>query len=73
MPDRAGIGVGWQLAGSKTGGDRWQTVGRAGPVILLVVHIWLGVTNDAARKFVGSGLARYATARRRQPRQARIL
>jgi uncharacterized protein len=45
-------------------GDRWQTIGRVGPVLLLVIHTWpeSGFEEDAA-------VARIISARKATPRE----
>jgi uncharacterized DUF497 family protein len=47
-------------------GDRWQTIGRVGPVLLLVIHTWpeSGFEEDEAVARIIS--ARKATARERK-------
>ena len=47
-------------------GDRWQTVGRVGPVFLFVVHTWPeggGTRDDAVGRMIS---ARKATAHERK-------
>ncbi len=47
-------------------GDRWQTIGLVGPVLLLVVHTWPqgnSEADDAVGRIIG---ARKATARERK-------
>jgi uncharacterized DUF497 family protein len=48
-----------------TDGDRWQTIGIVGPVLLLVVHTWPEESKDG--ELVGRIIsARKATARERK-------
>lgn len=44
-------------------GDRWQTIGRVGPVLLLVVHTWPEHDGDPVGRIVS---ARKATAHERK-------
>ena len=44
-------------------GDRWQTIGMVGPVLLLVVHTWPEGDEDPVGRIVS---ARKATARERK-------
>jgi hypothetical protein len=44
-------------------GDRWQTIGRVGPVLLLVVHTWPEHDDDPVGRIVS---ARKATAHERK-------
>jgi hypothetical protein len=44
-------------------GDRWQTIGRVGPVSLLVVHTWSEGDDDPVGRIIS---ARKATAHERK-------
>ncbi len=47
-------------------GDRWQTIGLVGPVLLLVAHTWPEAVSDADEPVGRIISARKATARERK-------
>jgi uncharacterized protein len=47
-------------------GDRWQTIGLVGPVLLLVIHTWLGAESGRDDPIGRIISARKATTRERK-------
>jgi uncharacterized DUF497 family protein len=47
-------------------GDRWQTIGRVGPVLLFVIHTWPEADSEANEAVGRIISARKATARERK-------
>ena len=48
-------------------GDRWQTIGLVGPVLLLVIHTWPESDSDA-----DEAVGRIISARKATPRERKV-